>query len=192
MPSSQFKEELRKCANQWARESEVVKNAFHDKANYEENLRAEASRQPFKSKLHETDATPLGTAAFDAASQLCKKSLQRVFSARLVSTYKQFSDSDMWRQPGLSLASSDGCLRLDYIDLDARRSHIENVVQEAFHDEIAEHPFSFEDEGAAGFHHETCFDLLGHCHRKPHTALAKKFVKSFDAFLADGSFGLLS
>lgn len=177
-----YKQEVRKCSEKWATESQDVKASFQDKAAYEQYVRNEAMKQPFASKEGPQD---LGRACFDAVAELAPKALKKLSQARVVETYRRYDKSEMWSQVAMGLGSADGCLRLDLIDSETRSKEISKLLSEAMHSPAPAPEFDCEAD-LPGCFHSTCWEAWGHCRRKPHSALAKKFVKSFKDFVAAG------
>lgn len=181
-----YKPMLRKCARSWERLPEEQKDAFSAKALYEEDLRREAALQPLPSKC---GVKALGSAAFDAAADLCKNARKKVSLSRLVETYRHYAGSEMWRSAGMALACADGCLHLDALDLEKTGHEIEKDMTAALHNP-GPAPVGVDlgdmDGNLPGMHHGTCRQTIGHCKQKPHTALAKKFVMNFNQFLTRG------
>ena len=176
-------EEVRRCATCWREASAEVKVAYSDKARFEQSLREEAARQPFNPRVGKPT---LGNAAFDAASQLNHKSQKKVSLPRLVETYNRFANSGFWASSGLGLASADGCLKLEAIDLDSTAASIKEVIQTAFHEPVPEQDTNNFAQDPPGLHHHTCHQTFGHCRKKAHTALACKFVQNFNSFFGTG------
>ena len=190
MPPEEYKAEIQRCAAKWKLESPEAKKAYESKAAYEQCLRNEAMKQPLSSKISVDDGQDLGNAAFDAASELRPKALKRISKPRLVETFRRFMDSDMWGQVAMGLASSDGCLRLDLIDVQTPLHDVARHMSVNFHG-----PAPLEgnlEEAIPGCHDETCWEMWGHCARKPHAELAKKFVRTFKHFCTQGILALLN
>ena len=187
----EYRLEVRRAGAQWAREPPEVKEAYQDKAEYEQCVRNEAMKQPLLPKSTCSASPILGSAAWDAASELNQSALKKLSKARLVETYRQYADSEMWHDSGLSLASADGCLRLDLIDVKTCDKDILSVINSALHESATVPGFVDPVEDARhqqnGLHHETCVESFGHCKRKPHTVLATRFVKNFNRFLSQGA-----
>lgn len=168
---TEYKRAVRECAISWRNECADVREAFEDKAAYEQSVREEAKRQPLPAKIKQTSH---GEAAFDAAALLGPKALEKISIHRLVVSYRDYMQSSMWGLSGLGLASSDGCLRLDSIDLATPDKDLCEAMDIALR-QPAEQPHS--EEKFARF--QTCQDQWGHCKGKLHTALAAQFVKNF-------------
>ncbi|CAK8986173.1 unnamed protein product [Durusdinium trenchii] len=183
VPPGEYAAEVRRCGKEWARVSEDVRSSFQDKAVLEQSLREEAMKQPFPSKHGKPD--DLGGAAFDAVSELCPKAVKKISQPRLVQTYNRYSHSDMWSTSSMGLASADGCLRLDLIDTETPDKDIQSHMATAFHNPAPACESDIEEE-LPGCHHETCWEAFGHCQRKIHAVLARKFVRSLKYFLTNG------
>ncbi|CAK9063911.1 Putative E3 ubiquitin-protein ligase HERC1, partial [Durusdinium trenchii] len=182
VPPGEYAAEVRRCGKEWARVSEDVRSSFQDKAVLEQSLREEAMKQPFPSKHGKPD--DLGGAAFDAVSELCPKAVKKISQPRLVQTYNRYSHSDMWSTSSMGLASADGCLRLDLIDTETPDKDIQSHMATAFHNPAPACESDIEEE-LPGCHHETCWEAFGHCQRKIHAVLARKFVRSLKYFLTN-------
>lgn len=173
----QFKEEVQKCATAWKSQSSEHQEIYQSRANFENNLRVEAAKQPFQPK---TGPKSLGSAAFDAASDLNRKALKKIYRPRLAQTYNQFSQTNMWENSGLGLSSSDGCLGLDFIDTSLRSKEVRRLTFRALHE-----PVKFPEEWketAPSQAQDPCFEQFGHCLKELHTDLAKCFVRNFNEF----------
>ena len=179
-----FKAELRLCSQKWANEPDDVRESFEDKANYEQYLREEAMKQPFTSKKGTAcQGNGLGQAAFDAVSELCPKALKKISQPRLVETYRRYQLSDSWSESSGGLSSADGCLRVDLIDLDTPQKDIKHLISRALDSPLQPSRYDL-DLDDPDWHHETCWEVWGHCHKKAHAQLARNFVRSFKQFLA--------
>ena len=184
MPPDAFKAEIRLCSQKWASEPDDVRESYADKANYEQYLRDEAMKQPFTSKKGPAcQGNTLGEAAFDAASELCRKALKKISQPRLVETFRRYAFSDSWSESSAGLSSADGCLRVDLIDLDTPQKDIKQLMSTALGSPAPPPRFDLEVDDP-DCHHETCWEVWGHCVKKAHAQLARNFVRSFKHFLA--------
>ena len=184
----EYTEEVRGCSKSWRELDQSAKDAFEAKARHEQYTRQEAASQPLKSKYDRVGPS-FGDASFDAAAELGTKALRKIRLPRLVSTYREFSQTDLWATAGLGLASADGCLSLDRIDLVSTDKEVVAKMRAALH-EPATSSVDLDAEDHVGLHHQTCFQVFGHCRELPHGEVARKYVMNFEQFLSDGIWDL--
>eukprot|EP00434_Breviolum_minutum_P006290 symbB.v1.2.005550.t1/scaffold258.1/size251559/4 len=122
---------LQQCKDAWRVLPEAERALYTAKAAEEEGLRNEASIQPLppKSQSSQAQADHL-PAAFDAASELGRNALKKLSKHRVFASYKKLKESDLWTSHGTGLASFDGALSLDLIDLRATEDEIFETWQE--------------------------------------------------------------
>ena len=98
----------------WGRLTRAEQAPFVAKAAAENGLRESASYEPYKSRGEQQGNLP---SADSAAQQLTRTAKQRVSKQRLLASFRRFKDAPEWKAHDAGLASADGALDLDRIDL---------------------------------------------------------------------------
>ena len=156
-----------KCRQKWGQMSAEERSAYQLEATQENHVRAEACLQPFAPKacLQETQVAAVdrrgSDPSFDAAGTLTRNALKNVARHRSLVTYKNFKESSWWKEHDAGIATVDGALDLDLIDV--HTSHDDLYSQwESF--ARREPPKDFLHSTAnSETHHGTCWSLNGGC-----------------------------
>lgn len=180
-----WKQELRQCATSWSQLDKSGRDAFEAEAAFEQGQREEAMLQPFQSKGDiARKESKLGLAAYDAAAGLSRKSLKSVSRARVQATYAGFRGTQDWAEWNGGLASSEGCLKLDLINLDM----VDEDIGKQWSD-VTRKPVDktlWTEERVEECKHDVCKGLFGICSKMPHVKLAASFVSAMHAHIASG------
>ena len=180
---------LQLCRDKWARMTADERNPYVMAAVKEQGLRDEACHQPFapnKPGKHD----PLFPAAFDAANELGRNALKKVSKHRTFESYRQFKSSTDWQYLDAGLATPDGAISLDAIDMVSTDCSIADVWGKF----AKSTPVDLDDlAGKEGVHHTTCWTQQGFCKCSQHSGpLVNKLVASFSKHLESRSLSLLA
>ena len=124
-------------------------------------------------------------ATFDAAAGLSKAALLKCSKARLQATYSEFQDSTSWSTWNGGIASSEGCLKLDNIDLNTTADDIAERWSKVFDNPVASDKL-WQQESVEGCKHDVCQGWFGTCSKLPHVKLAVSFVLAMHKLLSAG------
>lgn len=177
---------LQQCKDAWRVLPEAERALYTAKAAEEEGLRNEASIQPLppKSQSSQAQADHL-PAAFDAASELGRNALKKLSKHRVFASYKKLKESDLWTSHGTGLASFDGALSLDLIDLRATEDEIFETWQEFASSKRLN--TNWVPDADCEIHHRTCWASYGCCVRSINKALTNKLVHGLAGHLSEGA-----
>lgn len=181
----EWKEAVRDCGKRWKQMPVSEREAFKAIAAEEQGLREEAARQPLPSKDAKLNPERLSYQGVDTASKLSRNALKTVSRERLLATYSQYKQSTDWKEVCAGLATADGALSLDLVDLQTPDSNIFETWQ----------PFASGFEAwqlsgrsaEAAVHHSVCHCLHGQCHARPFVGLAANFVRHMSRLLQEGA-----
>jgi hypothetical protein len=182
----EWKKEVGSCAAAWHQLDDDEKERFEAAAQLEQFQREEAMLQPHQSKSDEARGERrLGKATFDAAAGLSKAALLKCSKARLQATYSEFQDSTSWSTWNGGIASSEGCLKLDNIDLNTTADDIAERWSKGFDNPVASDKL-WQQESVEGCKHDVCQGWFGTCSKLPHVKLAVSFVLAMHKLLSAG------
>lgn len=179
----EWKAEQAQCSRMWSEASQETKAVFHAKAREENNIREEASQQPFLSKSLKADPSDkslpdkIAPAAFDAAELLGRKAQVAVSRQRVFATYKRFKGAECWADHDAGLSTADGALSLDLIDLQTLDTSIEKQW-ESF--ACPETTSKWVPDADCEIHHSTCWASNSCCKK----IFRKTFVDSLVSSMA--------
>ena len=188
MKPGAWKAAIKRCSHKWRRMTIEEREPYNAMAAEEQGLREEAMQQPFSaSKGPDT----LGTAAFNAAAQLSRNALKCVSLQRLVATYKRYTSSLHWKDFDCGLATAQGAMSLDKIDLVTRFEEVENTWATF----IAPAENGGNDQGldiedcatSNKLHHSVCGSFNGVCKQMPCFEPASKLAASLHHFIKQGA-----
>jgi len=157
------------CARRWHAMTAEERSQYHAKAAEEQGNREEACLQPFSSIARSRNPRdpslpdPIFPAAFDAAQHLSKNSLKRVGRHRTFTSYLEFKESNLWQHHEAGLATSDGALGLDLIDLESTEEDITHKW-DLFARSKADGDWELPADGNI-IHNTTCFKDYGGCRK---------------------------
>ena len=124
-------------------------------------------------------------AAFDAASELGRNALKKLSKHWVFASYKKLKESDLWTSHGTGLASFDGALSLDLIDLRATEDEIFETWQEFASSKRLN--TNWVPDADCEIHHRTCWASYGCCVRSINKALTNKLVHGLAGHLSEGA-----
>ncbi len=182
----QWSAKLQQCKDAWRVLPEAQRAFYTAKAAEEEGLRNEASFQPLPPKLQSSQAQADHLpAAFDAASELGRNALKKLSKHRVFASYKKLKNSDLWKHHGAGLASFDGALSLDLIDLSATADEIFETWQEFASSNRLNR--NWVPDADCEIHHRTCWATYGCCVNSINKALTNKLVHGLADHLSGGA-----
>lgn len=179
----EWKEKIRDCRETWRRMPEQQKEAYHAMAAEEQGLRQEAALQPFRSR---DGPTSLGQASFDAASRLPKNALKTISKQRLLVTRQRTRCSDLWAEFESGLASPDGAMSLDSIDLNTTMEDMSSRWSQFVSAAKDCDDFGYDEGAAKCLHHSVCRASTGICRSMPCHDEACKFSASLHNLAKEG------
>eukprot|EP00438_Fugacium_kawagutii_P029570 Skav206293 [mRNA] locus=scaffold5870:4298:11540:+ [translate_table: standard] len=177
-----------RCKRIWANMSVEKRAEYEAAASAENHIRTEACLQPFQPKLKLAsmkDEPVLGDAAFNAASMLSRNALKAVSRHRSLTTYARYKSSELWGHHDAGLATADGCLDLDLIDLEANEETLLgqwNIFRKSVPKKLP--PLNPE------LHHQTCWTRHGSCKKDFQKNMVERLVSSLDSHLSSGLLSL--
>lgn len=181
----EWQAKVRECSSTWNTMADSEKDSFHAMAAEEVGLREEAMRQPFQSAHDLAQGVRcLGNAGFDAASALPKSGLKATSLHRLLLTYQRYKSNEAWSDFDCGLATADGAMSLDGIDLDSSQEDLlskwSTFAGPALHS-------GGQPVDSGSLHHTVCGSGPGLCETLPHRDLATKFARSLHHFIKEGA-----
>jgi len=186
MEPGQWKLVLQQCKNKWKQMSVGEQSQYHIKAAEEQGLRQEACIQPFSPKVKQesADVPSYFPASFDASSQLSHKALKKVGRHRALATYKEYKQSTPWKWFDAGLATPDGALALDFIDVDSQEQALVGQWGAFARESPSKDwlPASADPD----LHHSTCWKDYGSCREDLHVTLVGRLVSSLAKHLESG------
>ena len=185
MHPSSWKEEQSKASQKWRSMTSQQQDVYTAKAAEEQGFRELGLREPHPAAFEKANTSNDGSGTL--SSFLSKGGRCHVSKQQVLNSYKRFKDQkDWWRGQGAGLASADGILPLDDIDLhltdEQVQAHFSNFAA------LAQDPPHASRPNCDPPHQTAC--LPGQCVSGSSSsiiALANKFVHSMSSFLADGT-----
>lgn len=183
----EWKKEIKSCARAWRDLSGDNREPFEAEAAHEQSLRDEARFERFpvkaESKAETDDAVPL-----PASASLRKNALSHLSESRTIHSYKHFQDetANLFSRWNGGVSDSQGCLRLDHINLDLSNLNLEQKWDDALQGSVEEFSWSKSNLDMAGCKHHVCHETHGCCHKCPHVQLAGKYVQAMNRALSEG------
>ena len=101
-------------------------------------------------------------------------------------TYRQFQQAPDWAIWNGGIASSEGCLELDRINLTLKDDELLDKWMFAVKEEASNQFWRQKDADSQDVHDQVCHTLCGHCQEAVHTSLAKKYVDSLHRLVTNG------
>jgi hypothetical protein len=182
--TDKWKAEQKKCSRSWQASSPEEKEKYVAEASVETGLRREAAKQCFPSNKNQP--APLGGASWDACADLGLKAQKKISKNRVVETYRQFQQAPDWAIWNGGIASSEGCLELDRINLTLKDDELLDKWIFAVKEETSNQFWIQKDAGSQDIHDQVWHTLCGHCQQAVHSALAKKYVDSLHRLVTNG------
>lgn len=180
-----WKKSVRRCSQQWRQMSDQDKEPYHAIAAEEQGFRHEAMRQPFKSaEGREEDS--FREAGFDAAAHIPKNGLSTISLHRLLATYQRFKSSPVWGSFEAGLASPDGAMSLDHIDLETTPEEVSRTWANFIRPAKEEESEACNGDDAGDLHHSVCGQGHGLCRSMPCYEIACKFASSMHGYMKEG------
>ena len=183
-----WKREQAKCSKAWKNLDKDGQEPFAAQAQHETGLREEAMLQhlPSKSNIASGQQPALIKASFDAASALSRNAQKKVSKARLFQTFSTYASSSEWSDFNGGISGSEGCLRLDLIDLSTPDDTISSNWAASLQTQVNAGNWQDSDQGE--LHHSVCHCQYGGCKTDMSVHLPRvcKFVSSYHALVADG------
>lgn len=181
----EWKAEIQKCSNLWAEMGKSEKAVYDAEAAAEQAIRENAAHEPFPAKrmMQEFESN---AAESSAAQQLCRNARSTIAKQRLLTTYSRFKEAPEWAEVDSGLASAEGAVKLDCIDLTSTDTDIRQQWDSfaAIHDNS--NLCSLETGPQP--HHSTCYQNHGGlCQLSPGLDLATKFVRNMHDLLNSGN-----
>ena len=156
-----------------------AQGVYQAQAVHENHVRAEASLQPFLPKVADFTVDHVPGPAFDAAAMLGKNGLKTVSKQRTLVTYQNYKQSSLWKGHCAGLATADGALGLDLIDVQSSQEDLTATWQCFAQSEPKQDPFPPQEDGE--IHHSACWSNHGCCKK----VLKKDVVLAMVFSLAD-------
>ena len=181
-----WKREQAKCSKAWKKLGRDGQEPFAARAQHETGLREEAMLQSLPSKSHIAagQQPAFNGASFDAASALSRNAQKKVSKARLFQTFSNYASSSEWSDFNGGIAGSEGCLRLDLIDLSTPDDTISSKWAASIQNQVSTDHWQDADQG--DLHHSVCHCQYGGCKNDMSVPRVSKFVSSYHALVADG------
>ena len=186
---AQWKERQQDCVKAWKKLTPKEREPFIAEAAVETGSRREGTKQLFPSSRD--DSTIRGNVAWDAVKDLSRNAAKKISLHRIVATRTNFENDPAWADWNGGIASAEGCLHLDRIDLETRNEDIYARWKSAVQDPVPQALWMEKDAQTEHVHHQVCQALHGTCQSSPGIELAKKFVDAFHRFVVDGPSVLL-
>lgn len=172
----------------WRNMSDQQKEVYRAMAAEEQGLRDEAILQTLKPKSAKSCDPPLGDAAFDAAGSLCRNALKKISLHRLINTYEKYKQDSGWQHFDAGLATSEGAMALDDIDLDTSQESVASTWAKFVGPPTVKPEWVNDVNPDIAVHHKVCGSGVGLCKQSCFLSHAQKFARSLQRYITSGTF----
>lgn len=163
------------------------KRKYNAEAAEEQALRENAMHEPLPSK-EEVGVQPEP----NASQKLCRNAKKAVSKQQMMNSYMRFQSAPEWSEVDAGLASAEGALKLNYVDVDSTDFEIKQRW-DTFVQPVSDLQDCFPNPspGDQQFHHSMCYqDNGGLCASTPHLPLIRALVHSMAAFVTSGPWSI--